>query len=231
MTGAAGGIGMAASTALTQFGANIVATDIVSLDLVNERLSEFENNFSTFKCDITSEKDVTDLVNFTISKYGKVDILVHCSGILKTTSIEETTLEDWEKVLKVNLTGTFLICKAVFPHMKSQNYGKIVCLGSVAGKQGGISSGPHYVASKGGVHSLVKGLALSGAQYGIYANAIALGPVTTDMTKGVTYNKDSFPLKRLGEPEDIVGAILYLVSDSSNWVTGEVLDVNGGMRM
>ena len=208
-----------------------MAADIASLERVNDRLLDFDNDFTTVKCDITSENEVSNLVNFTIEKYGKVDILVHCSGILKTTSFEETTLEDWEKVLKVNLTGTFLICKAVFPYMKSQNYGKIICLGSVAGKQGGISSGPHYVASKGGVHSLVKGLALSGAQYGIYANAIAPGPIMTEMTKGVTYNKESFPLKRLGEPEDIVGAILYLASDSSNWVTGEILDVNGGMRM
>jgi NAD(P)-dependent dehydrogenase (short-subunit alcohol dehydrogenase family) len=129
------------------------------------------------------------------------------------------------------LKGTFLCCQEVYPKMKGNGYGKIVAIGSIAAKVGGVISGPHYVASKGGVQSLVKWFAQDGAAYNVYINTVAPGPVRTDMTEGYPYNDKMSPLNRLGEPEDIAEAVLFLSSQASNWITGITLDVNGGMLM
>lgn len=231
ITGAASGIGFETTKVLSKFGLNLVISDVAPLKKVMEQLEKNQNIISAFSCDVTNEEEIKQLVQHTIKRFGRIDYLVHCAGIMNTGGIEQISLEDWERVIKVNLTGTFLICKYIFPIMKKQNKGKIVIIGSVAGKSGGISSGIHYVASKGGVHSFLKGLALEGAPYGVLVNGIAPGPLKTNMTKGINYNTNSFPLKRLGEPKDIVGAILYLISDMSNWLTGQILDINGGMRM
>lgn len=227
ITGAAGGIGLAITKALSNRGTNVIASDITPLETVSEQLE----NVTPIICDVTSKVDTEFLAQFAVENYGKIDYLVHTAGILQTGGIEKQSLDDWEKVIKVNLTGTFLILKAFFPIMKKQRKGKIVALGSVAGKSGGITSAPQYIASKGGIHSLLKGLAQEGAQFGVYVNGIAPGPIRTKMTQKIYYDTSSFPLNRLGEPEDIVGAALYLLSDMSNWVTGQVLDVNGGIKM
>jgi NAD(P)-dependent dehydrogenase (short-subunit alcohol dehydrogenase family) len=112
--------------------------------------------------------------------------------------------------------------------MIAKKYGKIVCVSSLAGKIGGTHSGPPYVASKGGINALVKWASKAGAASSVYVNAIAPGPVKTAMIEGVTYPDSSLPLQRLGEPEDIAEAALFLSSQASNWMTGIVLDVNGG---
>lgn len=231
VTGAASGIGLDTAKVLSKLGVNLVISDVSPITTILEQLEINQNIVTQFACDVTNEEETIKLAKYTVEKFGKVDYLIHCAGILNTGGIEQTSLEEWERVLKVNLTGTFLVCKSIFPIMKRQNKGKIVAIGSVAGKSGGISSGIHYVASKGGVHSLLKGLAQEGAPYGVLVNGVAPGPVKTNMTKGINYYTESFPIKRLGEPEDIVGAIIYLISDMSNWVTGQILDVNGGMRM
>jgi NAD(P)-dependent dehydrogenase (short-subunit alcohol dehydrogenase family) len=127
--------------------------------------------------------------------------------------------------------GTFLVVQAVLPQMKKQSYGKIVCLGSIAGKVGGLISGPHYVASKGAIHAFIKWVAKDGAPYSIYVNGIAPGPIETEMTKGFPYSSEMVTLKRLGSVEDIAEAALFLSSQASNWITGMVMDVNGGMTM
>ena len=115
--------------------------------------------------------------------------------------------------------------------MIKQGGGKVVCLGSIAGKIGGVLAGPDYCASKGGLHALVKSLAKRGASAGIYVNGIAPGPIRTPMTKDEPYKDDMVPLGRLGEPEDIAEAVVFLASPASNFITGTILDVNGGMLM
>jgi 3-oxoacyl-[acyl-carrier protein] reductase len=131
----------------------------------------------------------------------------------------------------VNLLGTLWSLQAAMPLLRARGGGKIVCIGSVAGKIGGILAGPHYVATKGGVHAMVKWVAKNGAGQRILCNGVAPGAVDTDMIRGMNYPTDYSPLGRLGVPDDIAGAVLYLASPASDYVTGTVLDVNGGSFM
>ena len=140
-------------------------------------------------------------------------------------------MEEWNRELAVNVTGTFLVTRAVFPIMRKQGYGKIVCLGSVAGYVGGEFTGPHYVASKGAVHSFVKWVARRGGPHSVYANAIAPGPIRSRMAGDFRPREGLFPLGRMGEPEDVAEAVVFLASPASNWITGTVLHLNGGMYL
>lgn len=231
VTGASRGIGLASALALAREGADVMLTDILPLEAAQEQVGRWGNRVQGVSCDVTEENQVRQLIASTIETFGHVDILVHCAGICYTTPLEEETLEEWEKVVKINLTGTFLLCREVIPQMKLQKFGKIVCVGSVAGKNGGRIAGPHYTASKGGVHSLVRSLALHHAADGILVNGIAPGPVNSEMTRDFVIKEGTFPLGRTGEPEDIAEAVLFLSSQASNWMTGQVLDVNGGLYM
>ena len=119
----------------------------------------------------------------------------------------------------------------VYRHMAERNAGKIVCIGSIAGKVGGVIAGTDYVASKGGVHSLVKSVAKEAGPKGICVNGIAPGPTVSEMTVGIPYRPETIPLRRLGEPEDIAEAAVFLASQASNYITGQILNVNGGSLM
>lgn len=228
VTGASRGIGLATAISLAREGADVMLSDVLPLDSAKNKVASWGNKVRTCYSDVTDEESVSLLISETIAEYGKIDILVHCAGIFQPTQIEEETLEEWEKIIKVNLTGSFLICREVIPHMKKQSYGKIVCIGSIAGKNGGKNSGTHYTTSKGGVHSFVKSIAHHYARYGIYVNGIAPAPVVTDMTKGFNVKDEDFPIGRHGEPEDVAEAALFLSSQASNWITGQIIDVTGG---
>jgi 3-oxoacyl-[acyl-carrier protein] reductase len=163
---------------------------------------------------------------------GAIEVLVTAAGVYGSTAgIEDLDEEEVDRVLAVNLKGTLWMVQAVLPSMLERGGGKIVCIGSVAGKVGGVLAGPHYVASKGGIHALVKWVAKVGAPHGVYANAIAPGAIETEMITGKGYQPDYCPLGRLGQPEDIAEAVLFLASPASNYITGTVLDVNGGYYM
>lgn len=218
--GGTGGIGACTVQALAREGANPIVVD----------LQEEHSNFY-IKCNVENPLEVTNAVQTAITKAGKIDILIYCAGILHSTRFDALGIEEWEKEINVNLRGAFLALKEMAPHMRENNYGKIVCVGSIAGVIGGISAGAHYVASKGGLHALIKHFARSLAPEGIYVNAVAPGPVETNMIAGQHYGTEGIPLGRLGKPEDIAEAILFLSSPASNWITGTVLDVNGGMLM
>jgi 3-oxoacyl-[acyl-carrier protein] reductase len=168
--------------------------------------------------------------------YGKIDILVLCAGSIANTPIADSTDEEWESIWRVNVMGVVNPVRRIFPQMCDAGFGKIVALGSIAAKIGGVASGPAYVAAKSAVHGLMKWTAKAGAAKGVYANIIAPGPVETPMWQKVTGRappsaNGSVPLGRFGQPEDIAQAILFLSSPASNWITGTVLDVNGGMLM
>jgi 3-oxoacyl-[acyl-carrier protein] reductase len=172
----------------------------------------------------------------TIHRFGRLDIAVQSAGVVSGTPLLEVTDSEWDAILDTNLKGTLHFLQAVYPGMAAAGYGKIVCLGSIAGEQGGVMSGPHYVAAKAGIHAMIKWLAKAGAPHNVYVNAIAPGPVMTPMWIGVNKgiavdDPDMSPLGRVGRPEDIAEAVLFLVSSMSNWITGTVLDVNGGMLM
>jgi len=233
VTGGARGIGRAACIALAREGADIVTCDVLSLDETLAEIHKKNRKAIGLKCDVTQPKDVTQVVDHTLKEFGKVDIMVNNAGVMKKTGIpiEQVTLQDWDFHLNINLKGTFLFCQAVWPVMTKQGFGKIVCVGSIAGKIGGVLAGPDYCASKGGIHAMVKCLAKKGASIGIYVSGIAPGPIRTPMTKDEPYKDEMVPLGRLGEPEDIAEAVLFLASPASNFITGTILDVNGGILM
>jgi 3-oxoacyl-[acyl-carrier protein] reductase len=155
---------------------------------------------------------------------------VTCAGVYGAGAFDVDE-QAWDRVLDINAKGTYLAMQAAFPVMRDAGQGKIVCIGSIAGKIGGLLAGPHYAASKGAVHAMVRGAAKYGAQDGVYVNGIAPGAVDTDMIVGQPYKEDYCPLGRFAQPEDIAETVVYLASQASNYVTGKVLSVDGGFLM
>jgi 3-oxoacyl-[acyl-carrier protein] reductase len=186
--------------------------------------------------DITKSSEVKEMVDQIHKAFGRIDILVNNAGIIRRGTIETVTEEDWDRVIEVNLKGTFNCCKAVVEVMKQKAYGKIVNVSSIAGKLGDITSAPGYGPSKAAVDALTKTLARQLARYGINVNAVSPHAIETEMSAQWTDERRkeiiaSIPLGRLGKPEDVAEAVLFLASDSASFITGEVLDVNGGALM
>lgn len=233
VTGAGGGIGQATCESLAREGADIVAADIEegSLRDVQSRVEAQGTECETAICDVTATDDIERLHEIALDTFDTVEILVTTHGIISRKSLANMAPDDWASVIDVNLTGTMLIAQVFYDHMTDNEYGKIVCLGSIAGKVGGVISGPDYVASKGGVHAFVKWMAKDAGKHGVYVNAITPGPVRTAMTQGEDYSSDMSPLGRLGEPEDIAEGVVFLSSQQSHWITGTILDINGGLLM
>ena len=233
VTGSARGIGRATCVALAREGADIIACDMLPVEETLVEVQKQNCQAIALKCDVSAPDQVAKVVERAVKAFGKIDILVNNAGVMGKTGIpiEKITLNDWDFHLSINLKGTFLFCQAVWPIMVKQGLGKIVCIGSIAGKIGGVLAGPDYCASKGGIHAMVKCLAKRGVTAGIYVNGIAPGPIRTRMTKDEPYKDEMVPLGRLGEPEDIAEAVVFLVSPASNFITGIILDVNGGMSM
>jgi 3-oxoacyl-[acyl-carrier protein] reductase len=233
VTGAARGIGRATCLALAQEGADIAAVDIVNPDETVANIKRIGRKAVEVICDIGNPEDVQAMVEEVAQNFGQVNILVNNAGILgySKKSFEEYTPEEWDDLLRVNLRGPALVTQAAWPYMVRQGGGKIVCLGSIAGRIGGLLVGPHYSASKGGLHAFVKCAARRGGPLGIYVNGIAPGPIETPMIDNVGFTSEGIPLGRLGRPEDVAMAVVFLASQASNFVTGHILDVNGGLLM
>lgn len=233
VTGAGGSIGQATCEALAREGADIVAADVTEEGL-SETKSIVETKGSaceTVSCDVTDDDDLAHLQEVALGAFNEVEILVTAHGVVERKTLAEITREDWEIVLKINLLGTILVIQTFYDQLKNNEYGKIVCIGSISGKIGGVNAGPNYVASKGGVHAFVKWAAKDAAANRVYVNAIAPGPVESQMTEGEDYSSNIYPLERIGKPEDIAEAVVFLSSQQSHWITGTVLDVNGGLLM
>lgn len=231
MTGAAGGIGRATTLALAAAGAKVIATDIAA-EVSFGDVTSIEYR----RCDVTSQAETEQVVDDVLQSHGRIDVLILCAGSISHRSLGESTNEEWRSILDVNLFGVLNPVRKVFPVMAGQGYGKMVAVGSIAAKIGGVAAGPSYVAAKSAVHGLFKWVAKAGASKGVFASVVAPGPVETPMWEKVTQRAapsphNSVPLGRYGQPEDIAQAILFLCSPASNWITGTVLDVNGGMLM
>lgn len=230
ITGAAGGIGRAAVAVLSAAGASVVATDLA------EHAGELPANTVYRRCDVTSREQTEALIDALLADRGAIDVLVLCAGTISSVPLQDSTDEEWDAIFDVNVMGVVNPVRKLYPVMAARGYGKIVALGSIAAKIGGVASGPSYVAAKSAVHGLMKWVAKAGADKGVYANVIAPGPVETPMWANVTGRappaaNGNVPLGRFGAPEDIAQGILFLCSPASNWITGTVLDVNGGMLM
>jgi len=238
ITGGARGIGKAIGSAFVREGAKTCLVDVDQgiLETTKNEIRKSREEILALPCDITKSADVRAVMNQVQKTWGRIDILVNNAGIIRRGTIETVTEEDWDRVIEVNLKGTFNCCKAVAGIMKPQGYGKIVNVSSIAGKMGDITSAPGYGPSKAGVDGLTKTLARQLAQYGINVNAVSPHAIETEMSAQWSEERRreiiaSIPLGRLGKPEDVAEAVLFLASDGASFITGEILDVNGGAWM
>ena len=186
--------------------------------------------------DITDIAAVNNAVKTIISAKGRIDILVNNAGIIARGSIVDLSREQWLQVMDVNVNGNFYFCKAIIPYMIRQHSGNIVNVTSIAGKMGDITAAPVYGTSKGAINAFTKSLARQLAKNGIRVNAVAPHAIETSMSAEWTIEKrkeviDAIPLKRMGKPEEVAEAVLFLASERSSFITGEILNVNGGMLM
>ncbi len=237
VTGAAQGIGKTIALLLARHGADIAVSD-VNLEKAEETVKEIEalgRRSIAIRSDVSRFDDVERMVQAIVEKMGKIDILVNNAGIARDKLVLRMTEEDWDAVLDVNLKGTFHCVKAVVRHMSKQRSGKIVNIASVSGEMGNAGQA-NYSASKAGVIGLTKTIAREFAQRGINVNAVAPGYIVTPMTEALPEKtkeelQKMIPLERLGLPEDVAQAVLFLVSEASSYITGQVLNVNGGIYM
>ncbi len=237
VTGAAQGIGRAIALLLAQYGADIVVSDInfEKAEATAKEISAIGPKAMAVKVDVSNLTDVERMVEGILEKLAKIDILVNNAGITRDKLVLRMTEEDWDAVLGVNLKGTFNCTKAVLRHMAKQRSGKIVNIASVVGEMGNAGQA-NYSASKAGVIGLTKTIAREYAQRGINVNASAPGYIETPMTEALPEKakeelKKLIPMERLGRPEDVAEAVLFLVSEESSYITGQVLNVNGGIYM
>jgi len=236
VTGSSRGLGKEIAKGLAQYGASLVLADIAYPEEIEEEIKGAGARCIAVRTDISNEEEVKDLNQKIRSEFGRVDILINNAGItqLAYTPTEELPLKEWDRVMDINLRGTFLCCKYVGGSMIKTGGGSIVNIASTAGITG-VPRAPAYCASKAGVILLTKSLALEWAQHDIRVNAIAPHYLETDLTKGVRdFDKvyealiKQIPLKRFGKTRELVGAALFLASDTSSYVTGAVLPVDGG---
>lgn len=228
LVGATGTIGAACAELLAAEGARVVIADLPS--------SLQHSNLEGVPIDVTEESSVRACVEQVIRDFGRIDVAVVLAGIFQGSPISEITADDWDRVLAVNLKGTFLVCREVLPHMQQGDYGRIICIASLAGQVGGIAAGANYAASKAGVLSLVKSVAKQSQQPWITVNAINPGPVEGTMTSVWSEAmhdrvRSRIPLGRYARPEEIAAAVAFLASPQAAFIHGAHLDVNGGLYM
>jgi 3-oxoacyl-[acyl-carrier protein] reductase len=239
ITGGSRGIGAAAVKLFAQAGADVVFNYYKSKEpatQVEQDAAKHGTRVEAFKADVGRHADNKKLVDFAISRLGRLDIVVPNAGVWNSDNlpIEKMTEKQWDDMLRVNLTSVYSIIHFSVPHMIKQKSGKIIPISSTAGQRG-ESLHTHYGASKGGIISLTKGLASELARHNILVNSVAPGWVATDMSNDVLNSKAgqkmvaaAIPLGRAASAEEIAGPILFLASDLANFMTGEVINVNGG---
>lgn len=238
VTGASKGIGKSIAVTLARNGATLVinGTNTNLLGRVASNIEILGRKCVIYPGDVADPDTANQLTKCTIDRFGQIDILVNNAGINMRSSTQEMKLDDWHKVLDVNLNGTMYFCKAVLPYMKKARYGKIVNVSSSTAKSGHRNAAPSYGVSKAGIDYLTKHLALEFARHNIYVNGVCPGPIETDMIKQWSdeYYKDvvsKVPLNKLGTPQNVADVVLFLVSNMSDFITGETINVNGGTYM
>jgi NAD(P)-dependent dehydrogenase (short-subunit alcohol dehydrogenase family) len=238
VTGAAQGLGKIYAESLAAEGAMVCAADI-NLDGANKTAESIKSSVGEGKAigtkvDVSDQTSTEEMAKETFEEFGKIDVLVSNAAVyygIKRSPFDQIPVEEWERVMAVNVRGPWLCARAVFPYMKQRKFGKIINVSS------GVAFSPnpflaHYVTSKSAVIGLTRALSRELGEYGITVNAIAPGLTMTDATKLLTSNPDAYvqslSIKRQQEPEDLVGTILYLASDDSNFLTGQTIVVDGG---
>lgn len=246
ITGGAAGMGRAMAHKFAEEGCSVVISDISEPEgkKTADEVLKKGGEAVFVGCDVTDNSQVQDMVNTAIGKFGKIDILVNSAGALGTAwSLEEVSEEEWDRIVDLNLKSVFLCCKAVVPYMKKQKYGSIVNISSM----GAISpprSVVHYHAAKAGVISLTQNLALELVGFNIRVNAIVPGPILTEyyeprLKKMTDAQREKYfdakgkttPMQRMGKPEEIAEVALFLVTEPSSYITGETINVAGGLPL
>ncbi len=236
VTGAKQGIGKAIALELAKHGANVVVSDIdlKECEKVAEEIKDLGTDALAIKCDVTKQDQIDEMMKKTNDKFDNPDILVNNAGVVRQKPFLEFAEEDWDMILDTNLKGLFLVTKAAAKKMAKNERGKIVSIASIAGEVG-FANTSAYCASKAGIINLTRELALELSDKGINVNAIAPGVIETDMTEDMLEDEDTkkdllanIPMGRVGKPEEIAKAVVFLVSDDSNYITGHTLVVDGG---
>jgi glucose 1-dehydrogenase len=236
VTGAGSGIGRALAMGLAQAGASVVIAerDASAGDAAAHAINSMDGRAFFVQCNVADRNAVTEMVTQAIARFGRPDILVNNAGVTSTFHLLELPEEEWDRVLNVNLKGVFLCSQAVGLIMAQHGKGVIINISSQLG-DAALRNKAHYVSSKGGVKMLTKAMALDLAPYGIRVNAVAPGPIETELAAPVLSDPvqrsallQRLPFGRFGHPDDLVGAVLFLASDFSTFITGTTLYVDGG---
>lgn len=240
ITGSSRGVGRAIAIAFGREGANVVVNYPPfeeSPDEVIEKIKSFKSRAIAVKADMTKKAEIEGLVQAAIDEFGRVDILVNNAGFIRPAMLLKMTEDEWDAVVDIHLKGAFLCTQAVARHMKDQNSGKIINVTSVAGLVGTVGQ-INYSAAKGGVISLTKSAARELARYNVCVNVISMGIVATDMTEKIRSDEklseiymNRILLKKIAEAEDITPSFVFLASEDSNYITGQILCVDGGYGM
>ena len=240
VTGAAKGLGRAFALKLAQEGAKVMVVTRKDMDNLRQTVKQITDNggkAQLFQADVSREEDTKAMAEATNKEFGKIDILVNNAAIydgIKRRPFYEIGLDEWDLVMSVNVKGAFLAARAVFPYMKENKYGKIVNLASEVFFTGSHGFA-HYVASKGGIIGLTRALAVELGPHNICINCVAPGFTDTEASRGLAdvtkYDTSKTPLRRLEKPEDLTGAVVFLVSPESDFITGQTLLVDGGRAM
>ena len=229
------GIGLATAKLFAEHGARVAILDLDAAGAERAAAGLGPQHIGV-ACDVTSPESCRAAAETVIAGFGQVDVLLNNAGITQPLRFMDISTDNWAKVMAVNLDGVFNLSQAFVPHMRARRRGSIVCMSSVSAQRGGgIFGGPHYSAAKAGVLGLAKAMARELGPDGIRVNCVTPGLIQTDITGGKLTDelraeiRKGIPLDRLGDAADVAGAYLFLASDLSSYITGAVLDVNGGM--
>jgi NAD(P)-dependent dehydrogenase (short-subunit alcohol dehydrogenase family) len=236
VTGAAQGIGKSTAQSLAQMGAKVAVADInqEKVDAVVSEIKESGADALGVIMDVASNDSISAAIQKVAEYFGGIDIIVNNAGILGTSSIEDMKRDgEWNRVLDINLTGPFFVCQYALPYLKKSSAGRIINIASITGRNGGFEASMSYAAAKGGVISITRGMARHLAKYRITVNAICPATTETEMLLGYTQERIDNQIKhillgRLGKREEIAASVCYLASDEAAFVTGLMLDINGG---
>ncbi len=234
------GIGRSIALTLAKRGADVVVADLdlAGAEKVAGEIRALKGGAMAARVDVTKKESVDELVRQVLDRFGRIDILVNNAGITQPIKVMDMTEADWDRIMAVNLKGTFLCSKAVLPAMIRQGYGRIVNMSSVSAKRGGgVFGGAHYSAAKAGILGFAKALAREVAACGITVNSVAPGLIATDIRGGLEsperqkeMSRD-IPVQRLGTPEEVAATVAFLASEEAAYITGEEIDINGGSHM
>ena len=237
VTGGGSGIGEASARKLAKHGAKVILADLnlPAAEAVAADIKSQGGEAAALEFNVADFDHITEKVEAAHNIYGRIDILVNVAGITGSTPIEEITHASWDRMMNIDLKAMFFLTQAVFAIMKEQGSGKLVHMSSLAALRGGRSSDASYAAAKAGVLNLSKCFALRGAEYNITSNTICPGNILTPMGKSLSWSqkdpKTYIPLGRYGDPEDVANAVLFYASEMSDYITGDYMNISGGLYM